>query len=99
MPGSSSSKSKDHVSLLSPGMSLKESHVASDSPSIEGLMIESVNDSGLSRSDGKRSSFHTGSILSVGCGNNSKRDVASPMVKKGVMEGSRKSAIDAYHLE
>lgn len=45
-------------------------------------MIESVNDSDLSKPVGKRSSFHTGSILSAGCGYISKQDVVSSMGKE-----------------
>lgn len=62
-------------------------------------MMESVDDSGFSKPDGKRSSFHTGSILSEGCGNKSKQDVVSSIEKRSVIEGSTKSAVDAYHLE
>jgi hypothetical protein len=43
----------------------KQSPVASDSPSIEGLMIESVDDSGFSKPDGERISGDDKDIWSL----------------------------------
>ena len=73
---------------------------ASDRPSMEGLMIESVADSGGSKSLGKRSSFHSEvSIFSFGSVGASKQDLGISKQKANVIDSSGRFLVGPYQVK